>query len=179
MDGSRAKDEPLEMSVEDIVFPSLPFRAYMYTMEYLLFGRTGYKNVTDATMSISTGVENGDNVVIVNTLHTFSDNSRIENKFTFLRDSFWVVKEVEEISEYIIRTIQNEYFPSEIGQIPLLKSSQINTVARMDGKTTRERSFEITKIIPGAVPLLEFDVARFLPPNTLPNIRTLETCPLE
>ncbi|MDR1385054.1 MAG: hypothetical protein LBJ67_14570 [Planctomycetaceae bacterium] len=156
---------PEELPAEFSVFPLMAFSETGLKLEYLLFQKPIYASIcTIEDIVIHPSEDDGD-LAIITMMATSKSGGDVHYKFVFLRDYFWVLKEVVVTMEEEIRTTSNQYQKLVKGQIPLLKSSVIETQS-IDGKKKYNiHEYEITKIIPGSVDLSEFDVAQFLPPQ--------------
>ncbi|MDR2440758.1 MAG: hypothetical protein LBE12_15460 [Planctomycetaceae bacterium] len=164
----RDKQSVDELTIESSVFPFVAFSEGGLGLEFILFQKPFYAS-TCVIDDIS--VDDKEGIVIILVSATSKKGGDVKYRFVFLRNYFWVLNNIVVTMGDTVVTTHNQYQQLIKNSVPLLKSSLIETNS-LDGKKYNFKIFEIKEIAPGAVPLQEFDIAQFLPPDVKIGITT-------
>ncbi|MDR1479597.1 MAG: hypothetical protein LBJ00_11720 [Planctomycetaceae bacterium] len=170
----RDKDKmEIEDTISNIVFPIIPFSTSGVKLHYYLFQKPPFADRCVIDNIVVNHQQQSNESVTITTTATGKKNQKVVRyEYVFLRNYQWVVTEINCATDKRIEEIRNEYQHFVKGKIPCLKRS-ISTTRNPDTKAKYSATeYEITKVIPGPVPLQEFEVSRFLPPGTTVGIKT-------
>jgi hypothetical protein len=149
-------------------------------LENLIFKKPAY-NVSEYYIeSVTPITEHNDSLIEIVIRAVGKDSSRkLSWRIKLLRDQSWAVKEV--FHQSLTRSGEPwwtksvcSYDSNTNTQCPMLRSFILERGQYHQEKMyPKEREeYSITKFVPGAVPLSEFDVAQFLPPETKIGVTT-------
>jgi hypothetical protein len=149
-------------------YPCAAFAPWGMLLEYELFQKPGFaeQNKLDyAIVYVRSVQEKAENIVLIKAeIRNPTTNGHGDYIVKFLPDSSWAVKEVVFDSTDSLEKSTCTY-DGEIDGVPLLKTlvSEKGRAKKDGGGLVSKEEFIVTKIIPGAIPLAEFEVQQFLP----------------